>query len=357
MWENAPRIYIARDSKNKIQKVIFWTFHGQFCFYNTKAAVRAIWDLMYNAGYEFAGVPVLNYGYFKWKSTATRQRNWSDMPGKVGSLTDHEMYKQLVEKEHVDQKPYTIEYMQQCFPSLLEKTPGLLEEINTAVHQNGYSPLNPIMRVFIRRQGASRSANLALKRQTAPPPAPAPKKPKKEFTKKMQDYMNSDTLSAAQKRGNDTKKAIVRSKYDAFMGSFEVRQAEANRLNPNKSAEHARALPRIDAIKASMEADIEKGIFKRTGSLLSPWITFFSKEYPRGYRYSMDNGPRISQADSYENRCHPAIFVLNKSSFRTKQSRLAVAGPADDGEEETVEAKPKSRKRAATFVVANSDEE
>ncbi|KAM0222213.1 hypothetical protein ACHAPA_004973 [Fusarium lateritium] len=331
MWEKAPRIYIARDSNHDIRKVIVWTFHGQFSFSNRKANVGAIWDLLYNAGYELAEVPISNYGYFEWKAGATRRRNWSDMPGKVEILSERDMYKALVEKETAEQKPCTIEYVRQCFPSLLEKTPGLLEEIKIAVEEKGYSPLNPIMRIFVGRQQATRTSNLAAKRKIAPPPAP---KPKKVVTEKMQAYIDSDILSAAQKRGNDTKQAIVRSKYEAFMASFEVRQAEANRLNPNKPTEHARALPRIDAIKASMTAGTASGKFKDLGLKLSHWVVFYSKEYPRGYRYSMDGGPVVTEPDRYNNQRHPAISIMNTSYFRNAAARLSVAGPVHDEEEE-----------------------
>ncbi|KAF5241901.1 hypothetical protein FAUST_3595 [Fusarium austroamericanum] len=332
MWEKAPRIYIVRDSSKQIRKVIFWTFHGQFAFSNKKAAVGAIWDLLYNAGYELAGVPILNYGYFEWKADSTRQRNWKDLPEKAGLLSNHEMYKLLHEKEDAEQKPCTIELVQQCFPSLFEKNSGLLEEVNTAVHQNGYSPLEPIMRIFIRRQVESRAINKAAKRQTTPPPAPEPKKYKMTITEKFQNYLDSDVLSAAQKRGNDTKKAIVQSKYDAFMGSFEVRQAEADRLNPSKSAEHSRALPRIDQIRSEWQTAVESGLYKKAGTLLGKWCVFYGKDYPRGYRHSMDNGPAISQPGAFDGRPHPAIGVLNKSYFRTAKERLAVAGPVKEDE-------------------------
>ncbi|KAJ4122699.1 hypothetical protein NW768_010138 [Fusarium equiseti] len=333
MWENAPRIYIARDASKRIRKVIFWTFHGQFAFYNEKVEVGAVWDMMYNAGYELAGVPVLNYGFFVWRADRTAQRNWDEIPDKVGKISDRDMHKLLVEKEIFDEKPCTIEFVQQCFPRLIEKTPGLLGEIETAVQQNGYSPLNAINRVFIRRQQMSRQANSAIKRKAAPLPAPETKKSKREHTEKAKAYFASDRLAEGQKKGNDTKKAIVRSKYDAFMQSFEVRQAEANRFVPNQSIEFARALPRIDKIRETMEAATRTDVFKHVGTDLSPWVTFYSKEYPRGYRYAMDGGPAIPEPDPYANQRHPAIAIMNKGSFRDKASRLEAAGPADNDEE------------------------
>ncbi|KAG8354497.1 hypothetical protein FVEN_g7487 [Fusarium venenatum] len=332
MWEKAPRIYIVRDSSEQIRKVIFWTFHGQFSFSNRKAAVGAVWDLLYNAGYELAGVPILNYGYFEWKSNFIRQRNWSNLPEKVGLIANHEMYKILREREDAEQKPCTIDLVQQCFPSLFDKTSGLLEEVNTAVHQNGYSPLEPIMRIFIRRQAESFATNKDAKRKTTPPPAPEPKKPKVTMTDKFQAYIESDTLSAAQKKGNDTKKAIVRAKYEAFVGSFEVQQAEANRLNPNKSTEHSRALPRIDQIKSEWQTAVESGLYKKVGTSLGKWCVWYSKDYPGGLRHSMDNGPTVLQPGAFDGRLHPAIGIFNKSHFRNPKERLAAAGPDEEDE-------------------------
>ena len=333
MLDNDPCIYIARDASEKVRKVIFTTFHGQFAFHNTDVAVGALWDLLYNAGYELAGVPVLRYDYFAWRADRTSQRTPKDILTSVGTIPDRDMYKMLLKQEYADEKPCTIEFVQQCFPRLLETEPGLLEEIETAVQQKGYSPLQPIMHVFIRRQQRTRQANLATKRKAAPLPAPKPKKPKKVESEARLAYQASDTLAAAQKRGNDTKKALVRSKYDALMESFEVREAEANRFNPNKSDEVARALPRIDKLRGLMEAARTTEIFKPVGDELGKWITSYSKDYPRGYRYAMDGGPAVSQPDPYANQRHPAIAIMNKSYFRNKESRLAVAGPADNDEE------------------------
>lgn len=82
-----------------------------------------------------------------------------------------------------------------------------------------------------------------------------------------------------------------------------------------------------------METALNNEIFKWVGLAMSPWVTFYSKEYPRGLRYAMDGGPAIPEPDPYANQRHPAIKVMDKGSFRGKDTRLAVAGPADNDEE------------------------
>ncbi|KAL2671190.1 hypothetical protein Neosp_013766 [[Neocosmospora] mangrovei] len=330
MWEKAPRIYIARDSSKKIQKVIFWTFHGQFSFFNKQAARGAVWDLLYNAGYELAGIPVLNYTYFEWKAGATLQRNWDNLASQVGAITDRDMYNFLFERETEQQKLCTIEDVQKYFPSLLERIPNLLEEIKEAVQNKGYSPLWPILRVFVRADQQKIALTRAEKRHAEPLPEPAPKK---AHTAKERAYLQSDTLVNAQKKGHVTKRAQLMSKYDAFIGSFEVRQVEASRFSPTKSTEHARALPRLDAVKQALEEEDFRGVSTK----LSLWVTFFSKEYPRGYRWSMDGGPAIPSPDPYQNAVHPAICLLGKSFWRHKAARLAAAGPLDEDDEDDEE--------------------
>uniref|UniRef100_A0A0D2YC38 Uncharacterized protein n=1 Tax=Fusarium oxysporum (strain Fo5176) TaxID=660025 RepID=A0A0D2YC38_FUSOF len=249
-----------------IQKVIFWTFHGQFSFANKKANVGAVWDLLYNAGYELAGVPVLNYGYFEYKAGATTRRLWANVTSQVGKITDRDMYNALMTKENAEHKICSVELVLECFPALIKKEPGLADRIKSA------------------------------------------------------------------KRGHATKRAQLLSKYDALLNSFEARQVEASRFDPKKPAEHARALPRLDEIK-QLRADED---FKRLSTKLSFWVTFFSEEYPRGLRWSLDGGPAITQPDPFANTTHPGIKLLDISYFRNKSIRVEACGPLpeDDGEDE-----------------------
>ncbi|EXK86199.1 hypothetical protein FOQG_09914 [Fusarium oxysporum f. sp. raphani 54005] len=315
MWEKSPRIYIARDSAGNIQKVIFWTFHGQFSFANKKANVGAVWDLLYNAGYELAGVPVLNYGYFEYKAGATTRRLWANVTSQVGKITDRDMYNALMTKENAEHKICSVELVLECFPALIKKEPGLADRIKSAVSEKGYSPLYPILQFF---QTQELPKILATKRSR---PSRSDSPPRKRMA-----------LNDGQKRGHATKRAQLLSKYDALLNSFEARQVEASRFDPKKPAEHARALPRLDEIK-QLRADED---FKRLSTKLSFWVTFFSEEYPRGLRWSLDGGPAITQPDPFANTTHPGIKLLDISYFRNKSIRVEACGPLpeDDGEDE-----------------------
>ncbi|KAF5227762.1 hypothetical protein FANTH_14687 [Fusarium anthophilum] len=315
MWEKSPRIYVARDLAGNIQKVIFWTFHGQFSFANKKANVGAVWDLLYNAGYELAGVPVLNYGYFEWKAGQTANRTWANPTSQVGKITDRDMYNTLMDKENAEQVSCSVELVLECFPALIQKDPGLVDRVKSAVSDKGYSPLYPILQFFLAQELPKIVAS--KRRQTDLPDAPPPKR---------------KALNDGQKRGHVTKRAQLLSKYDALINSFEARQVEAARLDPNKPAKYARALPRLDEIKKAREDEDTK----KLSTKLSCWATFFSEEFPRGLRWSLDGGPAVTQPDPFANTTHPGIKLLDISHFRNKSARVEACGPLpeDDGEDE-----------------------
>ncbi|KAM0213510.1 hypothetical protein ACHAPA_003818 [Fusarium lateritium] len=315
MWEKAPRIYVARDSTFKIRKLIFWTFHGQFSFSNKLTKVGAVWDLLYNAGYELAGVPVLNHGYFEWKAGATAARVWNNPTSQVGMITDRDMYNTLMGKEAAEGRVCSVELVLQCFPALTEQDPELVERIKSAAEEKGYSPLYPILQFFQRQEVPKIMATKAAKKRDGPALAPEPKR---------------RALNDGQKRGHTTKRAQLQSKYDALIQSYEVRQVEATRLDPNKPAKYARALPRLDPIKQA-RAD---GDFKALSTKLSTWVTFYCSEYPRGLRWSLDGGPAIVQPDPYANQAQPGIRLLETSYFRNKTMRLEAVGPLEKDEVE-----------------------
>ncbi|KAF5633205.1 uncharacterized protein FTJAE_7237 [Fusarium tjaetaba] len=311
MWEKKPRIYIARNSAGNIEKVIFWTFHGQFSFHNKKTNVGAVWDLLYNAGYELAGVPVLNYGYFEWKAGNLDTRGLADPKSQVGKISDRDMYNTLKDKEDAEGKSCTIELVLDCFPALIQMDPELPDKIRSAVSEKGYSPIHPILLFF---QAQDRPKYLAAKRKNAAPATHAPRKRR---------------VNAGQKRGHDTKRAKLLSKYDALLNSFEARQAEAHRFDTNKSAEYARALPRLDTIK-QLRADEE---WKKLSTSLSCWATFYSEEFPRGLRWSLDGGPAIVQPDPFANATQPGVRLFDATYFRDKSARLAAVGPLVEDDE------------------------
>ncbi|KAF4991708.1 hypothetical protein FGRMN_7653 [Fusarium graminum] len=315
MWEKTPRIWIARDSNLRIRKVIFWTFHGQFSFANKRGDIGAVWDLLYNTGYELAGVPVLNHGYFEWKAGATATRVLDNPTSQVGKITDRDMYNTLMSKEAEEKVACTVELVLQCFPALIAKDPGLVERIKSAVDEKGYSPLHPILQFFQSQELPKIMATKAAKKRDGPALAPEPKR---------------RALNDGQKRGHATKRAQLLSKYNALMQSYEVRQAEAVRFDANKPSKYARALPRIDSMKATYNEEN----FRLLSTKLSTWVTFYSSEYPRGLRWSLDGGPAIAQPDPYANQIQPGIRILDVTHFRDKAHRIAAVGPVEENENE-----------------------
>ncbi|KAF5982199.1 hypothetical protein FCOIX_3865 [Fusarium coicis] len=265
--------------------------------------------------YELAGVPVLNYGYFEWKAGQTANRTWANPTSQVGKITDRDMYNTLMDKENAEQVSCSVELVLECFPALIQKDPGLVDRVKSAVSDKGYSPLFPILQFFLAQELPKIKAS--KKRPTDLPDVPPPKR---------------KALNDGQKRGHVTKRAQLLSKYDALINSFEARQVEAARLDPNKPAKYARALPRLDEIKKAREDEDTK----KLSTKLSFWATFFSEEFPRGLRWSLDGGPAVTQPDPFANTTHPGIKLLDISYFRNKSMRVEACGPLpeDDGEDE-----------------------
>ncbi|KAF4461290.1 hypothetical protein FALBO_11927 [Fusarium albosuccineum] len=81
MFGKPPRIFGAVNFFGEIQRVVLWSFHGQFAFKNDGIATVAVWDLVYSAVCEMAGVEVHHHNYFQHRAEVTQDRTnpiWRD---------------------------------------------------------------------------------------------------------------------------------------------------------------------------------------------------------------------------------------------------------------------------------------
>ncbi|KAI8713098.1 hypothetical protein NCS52_01253100 [Fusarium sp. LHS14.1] len=107
---------------------------------------------------------------------------------------------------------------------------------------------------------------------------------KKQLSTCQSTYLLSDKHRASINKGNATKRGILESKYQAFMGSYTVQRILANRGKSPVTPEAAKALPRIDRIVGWHDA----GEGRRLSTDLCQFVVVRSKTAPLGLSWDMD---------------------------------------------------------------------
>ncbi|KAL6354504.1 hypothetical protein LRP88_11841 [Fusarium phalaenopsidis] len=242
------------DASGQVRRVIFRSFHGQYAFWNDSLRRGALWDMIYNAACEMAGVEVQKHIFFEYRAMVTQDRADSSLRAMVGNVPDHNMWKALQRRESdgvlLDNPP-----AQGNVPS----TPG---KGSDSGGKHGRCSL----------EGTKR-------RVAEAPPTKAPPA-KKKLSTCQSTYLASDKHRAAIDKGNATKKEMLESKYQAFMGSYTVRRLLANRGKGPVTPEAAKALSRIDRIVGWHDA----GEGKRLSTDLCQFVPSIAKPRPRkGY--------------------------------------------------------------------------
>ncbi|RSM20396.1 hypothetical protein CDV31_000620 [Fusarium ambrosium] len=325
MFGKAPHIFVAMDASGRVQRVIFRSFHGQYAFRNDSPRRGAIWDIVYNAACEMAGVEIQKHTFFQFRAIVNQGRTDSTLKAMVGNVTDHNMWKALQRREGDGVLVITIPRLKELFPRLLAKVPSLVADMEDAVSR-GYSPLYAITSHFSRLTVATKTKRRAAE-------APLTKEPpvKKKLSACQSKHLASDKHRAAIDKGNATKKGMLESKYQAFIGSYTVRRLLSNRAKGPLTPEAAKALPRIDRIIAWHDA----GNGKRLSTDLCQFVVFRSEDAPFGLPWDMDGCGPVPSPDPYLNTDHPAIMIGAKARI-SKEGRVAIStgalGQNDDEE-------------------------
>ncbi|KAI8655664.1 hypothetical protein NCS55_01219100 [Fusarium keratoplasticum] len=285
MFGNAPHTLVAMDASDQVRRVIFRSFHGQYSFRNDSLRRGALWDMIYNAACEMAGVEVQKHTFFEYRAMVTQDRADSSLRAMVGNVPDHNMWEALQRRESDGVLLMTIPLLKEMFPRLLAKVPTLVANMEDAVSK-GYNSLYAITSHFSGLTVATKTKRRAAE---APPTKVPPAK--KKLSTCQSTYLQSDKHRAALDKGNAIQKGKLESKYQAFMGSYTVRRLLANRGKGPVTPEAAKALPRIDRIVSWHDA----GEGRRLSTDLCQFVVIRSKAAPfdRQEPYTYGTGLRM----------------------------------------------------------------
>ncbi|EEU34316.1 uncharacterized protein NECHADRAFT_85651 [Fusarium vanettenii 77-13-4] len=275
MSGNVPHIFIAMDASRQ-------------------PSSGCLWDVIYIAACEMAGVEIHKHTFFEYRAMVTQDRTHSSLKAMVGQVTDHSMWKALQRRESDGVDLVTIPLLKELFPRLLAKVPALVANMEDAVSK-GYSPLYAITSHFSSLTVATKTKRQA----TEAPPTKVPPA-KKQLSTCQSTHLQSDKHHASINKGNATKKGMLKSKYQAFMGSYTVQRILANRGKCPVTPEAAKALPRIDRIVGWHDAS--EG--RRLSTDLCQFVVFRSKtaSFGRPESYTYGRGLRMVIVHEWEAR-------------------------------------------------------
>ncbi|KAJ6445483.1 hypothetical protein O9K51_00244 [Purpureocillium lavendulum] len=311
MFGKAPRFYLAVDAQGTVRQVIFHLYHGQFVYHNSEESAGALWDLLWNAVFEFATIPVINNGYLAWAACNPWRGKSIDLARDRERIGSHSIFQKLIATQKEQHREVSILEIQTNLPELLAKEPGLVADMEQAVAK-GYTPLSAIQQHFIGKTMATRSQNRATKRAADPADCPSPKKTKRVDESKVVGAMKS----AEVRQGTQAKK------WEALRNTYQVRQAVAARGTPQCTVEQKRLLERLDRLETNFKTDPKK--FSSDLSGLVVW--YDEKKYPRGLKFLPEHGP-----DPFADRDHPAVALSWADRIKGVAMRAEIAGPVQDG--------------------------
>ncbi|KAL6414438.1 hypothetical protein AUP68_00960 [Ilyonectria robusta] len=309
MFSEAPTIYLALDVDRNIRQVIFRLYHGEYIYYNQDEARGALWDLMWNMACEFSGVPVRNSGYFAWKAkqVVTRDAN-------LESIASHTLgWKMDINVRQAEKRLgeyFPPDKIIRLFPDLLQAEPHLVNEIHDAP-RTGKRPSYPIERYFRRKAARNRVAKRLAEESAEEAANPRP--PKKPMSEKKQAWNTSETMQKAR-----SKDGVLEKKYNAFMETYEVRTALANRGLPA----YCREIENIDDMTESYESmgndpDLRKQL---SNKLLTRVAWYDEKKWPRGLPFDEDKHP----PNPLKDQKNPCVKLVGRFGQGEKQR---LAGP------------------------------
>ncbi|KJZ75250.1 hypothetical protein HIM_05444 [Hirsutella minnesotensis 3608] len=277
-FEGQGHFAMARDSKGQIQQVILRSCHGQTAFHNVDIEKGAVWDLLYNAACDFAGVPIKNLEYFAWRSTNVRppeQPTLDELRKRVGITNYFELHRQLADWEKTNKIVIQWDDIEEFFAAELRDKPRL-REIADLFREKNYSPLDAIRHYTQMKGNSTREANSAKRKAEEALEHPEPSKKR----------------GAAQRNTYWGPGVAAWDKVTAVMASQQVQYVLARRedMTALKPGER-RAIRKIDQLR-ECHADPDgqtPGYLTRNQVrmevILDFQIQFYSKTYQGGFPY------------------------------------------------------------------------
>ncbi|KAL2686916.1 hypothetical protein Neosp_004460 [[Neocosmospora] mangrovei] len=297
-----PRIYISMPpGDSSIRQVIIHMYHGEFARHNNDVVLGAVWDLLWNMACDFAGVPI----------RAEQGRTGSRDLATIADSTDGwRMDINVREAERRNDAYFTADQIISYFPGLIREHPEIEAQIQEAVANGKRASYIPER--FYREQAASRRTAKRLA-ENAGNERPA-KVPKVKMSATLRKWIESDAMRELRGRGG-----VIDRKFEAFLGTYQVRTALANR----GSSKYSKSLETIDRISEAyrqMGEDTKKRA--AFSSMMSHHIAFYdAKKFPNGLRYRPEHGPDPFQDLEQD---HPCVRLMK--GFK-KSDRDDVAGP------------------------------
>ncbi|KAI8713099.1 hypothetical protein NCS52_01253200 [Fusarium sp. LHS14.1] len=137
MFGKAPQLLIAMEASRQVT-------HGQYAFRNDSLRRGALWDMIYNAACEMAGVEIHKHTFFEYRAMVTQDRTHSSLKAMVGQVTDHGMWKALQRRESDGVVLMTTPLLKELFLRLLAKVPTLIADMEEVVSK-GTAPFTPLL--------------------------------------------------------------------------------------------------------------------------------------------------------------------------------------------------------------------
>lgn len=310
MFGTKPRIYLAQDSDKKIQQVIIRIWHGQYIYHNSNEPRGAMWDLMWNVACNIADVEIKSPALLTWAATHFLRSTSQDPNVALSRPGSYTVLQTLMRRQEKEKKPVTLDEVHQYFPNLFLRHPELVDAVKQAADK-GYAPLSAIQQHFNKKSIKTRQQRQLKRQEEGVIPPPPPKRVATDAKK----------IDAAEKSAL-VRKSDQQRKWEALQNCHQIRQAEANRHNPEKTMGHTRTLERMDRMKTMLEA----GESKKFSAELASWAIFYNaKKFPRGLPYRPEHG-----IDLYIDEDHPAVLISRQSRVRDPIERRVLAGPVEE---------------------------
>ncbi|KAF5630634.1 hypothetical protein F25303_9868 [Fusarium sp. NRRL 25303] len=254
----------------------------------------AIWDLMWNTACEIAGVEIKNPELLTWAATHFLRSSSQDPEVAQTRPGSYTVFMNLRRRQNAEGRLLSAEEIRQYLPALFNRFPELGDLVQQA-SDKGHAALSAVEQHFNQKSVQTRQDR--KNKREAESPAIAP--PAKRVATDAKKIEAAGASAAARKTMQD---------------------AEAHRLNPDKTLEQSRTLERIDRLKEFRDIS-----GKKFSAELGSFVVFYHpKKYPRGLRFLPEHG-----ADPYAGKHHPAVIIGQSSRLLNAMERHNLAWPVE----------------------------
>lgn len=281
--------------------VIFPLFHGQFAFNNDRLLSGALWDLVFNAGCEIAGIKVIAPEVFTRraealaKAKATGNRRRQNDQNEVGRLYAEDFANDCIRSK---------EQLREQFPVVFQSNPGLQADMDRGIAL-GHPPIAYLEGIFDERSKATRKANTISKKGAAAAPA-------------RQSGPAKRAVVAHDPNNLGNRYIPVQKKYFAIRNTYQARNALDQRQT-HSSMVIGLTLFRLDHAERLYDRWLNKTDGSQFSNWVSTWTTTASTETPWGLQYET---PDLR----YPNQDHPAVYISASGCNSAKKAHYLSEG-------------------------------